>query len=102
MRITSFSPGKTSLMAFFTSSTEETATPFGTLIPCLPINSAPYHKINPNTLDIAIQIYHFPIITSMPQKRQKNKPSPSSIEGVGRLIEYDETSKKQKQKQKEE
>jgi hypothetical protein len=42
--ITSLSPGNTSWIAFLTSSREETATPFGTLTPYLPINSAPYQN----------------------------------------------------------
>lgn len=41
---TSFSLRKTSLMAFFTSSTEPTATPLGTFIPYFDITSAPCPK----------------------------------------------------------
>ena len=42
--ITSLSLGNTPWIAFLTSSREETATPFGTLTPYLPINSAPWFQ----------------------------------------------------------
>ena len=50
--ITSSLSGKTDLIVLLMSSTEATATPFGTLFPYLPINSAPWHHTHSENLDL--------------------------------------------------